>query len=702
MSFTTEPIFNFGLLEDGIESTFHFEDVGNVPGILNEVGDSGSNEAILFNEAGESVGTSFVEIELVQQLTDGASIAEIENIYDFGEGNTITAAGSLNLEELRALQPAEVEIVNGEGIFDGAEGKVTLTQAELDVLDVIEIDLSLAADESFLSFTEELILASGAEIIDVDGINGISTIGEGFTTFEANWYASDTELSDAEPDTVLATIIGDSTVIAQLGNGDLIAEIEETIQFVDGPFIGDEITTKGLIKPGLDSIGTSTLPIVSGTGNFEDLVGIETVTGFDSSMPNIVDVSLSLLPEIVGTDGDDKLQGQEADESISGNNGNDTLSGGQGNDIIAGGRGDDIIRGGAGNDILAGDRIDHFNDDGTNELKGDNGNDTIYGGGKADLIGGGNGDDLLFGKGGDDLINGGNGFDLLNGGLGDDTLRGQGGIDVADYSDLPFGDLSASIAGVDVNLEQNHVRHSSTNNPLHSTDTLKSIENVIGTSRNDRFIGDNQDNVFYGLSEIGRDDRASEFKALNGDTYHVAGDVVEYDGKLSEFTFDVSGSPFVGLTVTKDDIGTDTLIDVEFLKFDDTLVAIDDFFSVATFEEFVTSIEGELPIPDGYTSELFIGGEDTLVATKESSLTQGEGGDIVTETITFVEDGSQLVLSQELPPQPILPVQLEIVSGTGRFEETIGFLEFTPTSPIAQPGDGISDSSNTIISLNEF
>lgn len=583
MSFTKEPSFDFSLLKDGIETTFRFEDVGNVPGILNEIGDTGSNEAILFDESGESVGISFDEFEFVEQLTDGAFIAEIVDTFDFGEGNTITVAGELNVEQFETLQPAHVEIVGGEGIFDGAEGNATLTQAELNVLDVIEIDLSLAASESFLSFTGELI-PSTIEIIDVDGIDGVSTIGEGFTTFKTNWYAPGTDLSDDEPDTVLATETATFTVIAQLGNGEFIDELEETIQFVDGPFVGDEITTKGLLKAGSADSGatTTTLPIVSGTGNFQDLNGVKTVTRFGYSMPSIFDVNLSLLTEIEGTDSDDNLRGERADESISGKNGNDTIKGGQGNDIITGDRGGDIIRGGAGDDILAADLVDRFDDfDGTqSELKGDNGNDTVYGGGKDDLIGGGNGDDLLFGGGGDDLIRGGNGFDLLNGSLGDDTLRGQGGIDVADYSDLPFGDLSASIAGVDVNLDRSLARHSSTNNPLNSTDTLSTIENVIGTSRNDRFIGDKQDNVFYGLSEIGSDESQTEFVSNNGESYQVNGDVVEYDGDLWEFTFGVSESPFIGLSITKDEIGTDTLIDIEFLKFDDTLVAIDDFFSI--------------------------------------------------------------------------------------------------------------------------
>ena len=87
-----------------------------------------------------------MKFELVEQLMDGAFIAEIEDIFDFGEGNTITVAGSLNVEQFEALQPADVEIVSGEGIFDGVEGKATLTQAELNVLDVIEIDLSIESN----------------------------------------------------------------------------------------------------------------------------------------------------------------------------------------------------------------------------------------------------------------------------------------------------------------------------------------------------------------------------------------------------------------------------------------------------------------------------------------------------------------------------------------------------------------------------
>lgn len=92
--------------------------------------------------------------------------------------------------------------------------------------------------------------------------------------------------------------------------------------------------------------------------------------------------------------------------------------------------------------------------------------------------------------------------------------------------------------------------------------------------RNDRFIGDNGYNVFYGLSEVGRDDHQTEFVRLDGEHYKVTGDVVEYDGNRSEFTFGESQQPYVGgLTVSSDKIGTDILLGIESIKFNDGLVA---------------------------------------------------------------------------------------------------------------------------------
>jgi len=291
-----------------------------------------------------------------------------------------------------------------------------------------------------------------------------------------------------------------------------------------------------------------------------------------------LDLDTPSLNVINGTRFADNLVGTIGNDEINGNNGDDIIDGGFGNDIIEGGRGGDIIRGGFGNDILAADRIDRFNDfDGTiSELYGEAGNDTIYGGNKADLIDGGTGNDILFGKGDDDQMFGGDGDDLLNGGLGNDLLNGGAGFDTADYSDLAFSGVFATVAGLDVNLTTGIAKHSSANRALGWTDTLIGIEAVIGTIRNDRFIGDANDNTFDGKGEIARSNRPTSFTGLDGTVYTVNADVVEYSGRRADFVILGNADKF---TVSGSGIGTDTLIDIEFVKFSDGLVTVTSLFS---------------------------------------------------------------------------------------------------------------------------
>ncbi len=98
---------------------------------------------------------------------------------------------------------------------------------------------------------------------------------------------------------------------------------------------------------------------------------------------------------IVGTDGNNIINGTKYPDVIAGLGGNDTINGASGNDLICGGPGNDTITGGNGSD-----RID-----------GGSGNDTISG----DF-----GADRLFGGLGTDAMNGGIGIDLCDGGIGQD------------------------------------------------------------------------------------------------------------------------------------------------------------------------------------------------------------------------------------------------------------------------------------------
>jgi predicted extracellular nuclease len=284
-------------------------------------------------------------------------------------------------------------------------------------------------------------------------------------------------------------------------------------------------------------------------------------------------------PNVInGTSNDDEINGTDRADLITANNGNDTVNARGGNDTVEGGRGGDIISGGAGDDILAADRRDRFDDfDGeVSELRGGAGKDTLLGGSKNDFMIGGRGNDQLFGKSGNDVLNGGAGDDLLNGGVGNDRLRGGNGTDTADYSDLTINGVFGTVAGLDANLRSGTFIHSSTNNALTWTDTVSGIENVTGTERNDRFISNAQDNVFNGQGEVGRSDRQTEFTDLNDRIYTVTADVAEYRGSQSDFTFVGTADNF---TVTGgNNIGTDTLIDIEFIRFngDQTVVATTD------------------------------------------------------------------------------------------------------------------------------
>lgn len=289
-------------------------------------------------------------------------------------------------------------------------------------------------------------------------------------------------------------------------------------------------------------------------------------------------VPVSNEPNVIrGTRRADTITGTADNDLITGNNGDDVIDGAGGNDTIEGGRGADTIRGGFGDDVLAADRINRFQDfDGTtSELYGDSGNDTLYGGAKADVIDGGANHDVLYGKGGDDQIQGGTGDDRLYGDAGNDTLDGGAGIDTADYSDLVFNGVFGTVAGLDVNLATGVATHSSPNRALNWTDELIGIEHVVGTIRNDRFIGDANDNLFDGKGEVGRTDRSTSFTDLDDNTYSVIADVVEYSGIRANFTLAGTAERF---TVTGNDTGTDTLKDIEFLKFNDGVFATADLF----------------------------------------------------------------------------------------------------------------------------
>jgi len=146
---------------------------------------------------------------------------------------------------------------------------------------------------------------------------------------------------------------------------------------------------------------------------------------------------------IVGTAGNDLINGTAGRDVIHARSGNDTINGKGGNDLICAGKGDDTVRGGSGNDTIFGQSGRDYvrgrsgadtikGGGGADDLRGNNGADTLIGGDDRDTISGNSGRDLLRGQGGADELAGGSGNDVLVGGSGGDKLRGGTGEDIID------------------------------------------------------------------------------------------------------------------------------------------------------------------------------------------------------------------------------------------------------------------------------
>jgi Ca2+-binding RTX toxin-like protein len=268
--------------------------------------------------------------------------------------------------------------------------------------------------------------------------------------------------------------------------------------------------------------------------------------------------SLSSIENAVGSDYDDEIIGSSAANILTGGLGNDFLRSGAGNDTIYGNDGDDTIVGGEDNDTIDGgagiDVIDYYesgtangvavnlgsgtaSDDGFGDtdtltgienvegtdyedaITGDSGNNTIMGRAGDDTLDGSGGNDTvsyyeaggaitvnlgtgtandgdgytdtlsnfenIIGSSNNDTITGNGGDNILSGEGGDDTISGGGGTDTVDYT--------RASSGVTVNLGTG-----TADDGDEGTDSLTSIENVIGSAYADSITGDGNANVISG------------------------------------------------------------------------------------------------------------------------------------------------------------------------------------------------------------
>lgn len=189
----------------------------------------------------------------------------------------------------------------------------------------------------------------------------------------------------------------------------------------------------------------------------------------------------------------------------------DTVSAGAGHDLLHGEAGDDTLYGGTGNDVLDGGA-------GADALDGGQGSDTATYANAAlgvtavlDLATGvantneANGDtyvniENLTGSGLNDILIGDAAVNVLTGSAGDDILSGRGGSDTLDGGDgTDTASFEFATSAVTVSLTSNTGSQGEADG-----DSLVSIENLIGGSGNDTFVGAHgiQANAFDGRGGI--------------------------------------------------------------------------------------------------------------------------------------------------------------------------------------------------------
>lgn len=320
--------------------------------------------------------------------------------------------------------------------------------------------------------------------------------------------------------------------------------------------------------------------------------------------------TLDGIENVVATRFNDLISGNDEDNDLFAGLGDDFLEGGRGADRLDGGAGRDTVTydesnagvritlddvtlnrasfasgGHATGDVLIsieniiGSRFDDrvFGNNGRNTLRGEAGNDSLSGLNDDDVLVGGEGNDTLSGGEGDDLLDGGIGSDVIDGGTASDTdtvtfagLESGVSLKLGNGSASGFASSTRTVGAVTVN----------------DIDTLRNIDNVVGTNFADQIEGNSGRNVLNG--GLGADSFVFSF----------GGDHLDGDGGTDTLSFT---PPITGATFTRN-----LTIDLS------SSVRLEGVSEVTTLSEIENVTSGD--------------GNDTITGTSGDNLIVGAGG----------------------------------------------------------------------------
>ncbi len=379
---------------------------------------------------------------------------------------------------------------NAQVDFDGAEANNN--EAVGDTLNNIENLIGSGEDDTLTGNGGANTLRGGAGDDTLEGGDGGDTLDGGDGTGDWASYAGSAAgvtiaLQDDGADTTDST--GGHAV------GDTIRNIENLI---GSDSAGDTLTGNNLANILRGGAGEYTDTLSGGAGNdiLEGGAGDDTLEGGEgadtleggggidtasySSSSKGVRVNLGLTGTNAQVDFDTPNLNEAVGDIL--NNIENILGSGY-NDWLTGNGGANTLRGGAGDDRL-------YGGGGVDTLEGGAGDDELHGGDGVDTLEGGEDNDELYGDAGTDTLNGGAGNDYLVGGADADFLDGGAGEDWANYE--------GSSAGVTITLADGGFTSAAGVGGDAAGDTLKNIENLIGSARVDELTGNGNANILRG------------------------------------------------------------------------------------------------------------------------------------------------------------------------------------------------------------
>lgn len=538
-----------------------------------------------------------------------------------GNVENLTLTGSANINGTGNVLANVLNGNDGNNSLDGAAGNDKLSGGlGIDTLigglgnDIYVINDTDIITELAVGGTDTIQAGITYSLADTDGAgsdggNVENLILTGTNNISGTGNELKNLLTGNSGNNILSGELGNDTLNGGLGNDTLVGGIG--LDSLSGG-LGDDSYQVNLKTTGV--AGTATA-----VASLEDIIVESTaVTGGVDTLVLIGNANLTKASNIILAAGLENLDASQTDSTLLnliGNASANTLTGNDADNILNGSTGIDIFIGGLGNDTYMLDQaaeltsvteaadagvdllklsysnasttvakvvdltltsslenIDNvtisgpglFNimaNDLDNMLVGNASKNIITGGLGNDTINSGAGNDSIDGGSGDDSINGGSGADTMAGGTGNDLYVVDSLLDIVTELDDEGTDSISSNISWNLSIKGTNIEG--------LTLTGTSAINGTGNNLNNTILGNSAANLLSGGSGNDTLDGAAGNDILNGGTGNntlLGGggtDTAVFAGTSNDYSISVSN----GVYTVAGDHGTDTLTDIELIKF---------------------------------------------------------------------------------------------------------------------------------------